>query len=388
MAELRSTGDPYQGSYGGYTGSSGGSGSAAAIGCLVVVVVVVSVLFGIRMLYRYVTSAPAQTVSAELPASEPISDSQLSQEPEPDSLPTPPVSVDETDQTHQEAKVVEVIPESTAALFTQSVGDLEQYRSQFMAWALQLTNAESRADAAIVLTAAIPFTQSVIDWNNYIDELRFLNLATVSPTEAADLVAQGRLLVANGGGLEGEEFVQQRIAFLSAIASRVTSDGKLVQSGLLEKLARVEYSAAWELHTREGNRYFVTERPTIDDEMYEIRFVAGPGKLESMRIAKTEIELAETGKTPLSDLATGLARLLARVDTGEWESVFFRAVCGVMDSQELDAIIKADLLKDLIHLGSTGSLPFEQAFASHREHLSKLPSTESLNPFDPELKLL
>jgi hypothetical protein len=88
------------------------------------------------------------------------------------------------------------------------------------------------------------------------------------------------------------------------------------------------------------------------------------------------------GPSPQALLAPEAMKLISRLTNENWESVFFQLLCAINQQADLDPLLKAVLLKEVLDVACHGSYCLQSEFQRHIEALSE--TSASVNWLDPE----
>ena len=173
--------------------------------------------------------------------------------------------------------------------------------------------------------------------------------------------------------------VAVRIDHLESVVRRIDADKQQIVAPLTRLFADPLVCDVWMIETKgeHAYRYYLKDDPGFRaTRMEPISYIAGFDLVEK-KAGVDAGKLAFNGPAPQVGLAKEVRPLLKALDGTNWEQTFFRIVRAIDESKQIDPLLKVNLLRQTLEIGSRGSTVFEQAFGKHLEKLTE----QNVNPF-------
>jgi hypothetical protein len=265
---------------------------------------------------------------------------------------------------------------------TRATGDCEAYQRALRSYADQFVTTPRASDFRRVAEgraaweAVVRFSAFVERWNQEVP-------AQLDPDKAREYLKVVRqLLEGNDATLRETPFgkaVQQRVPLLEAVANRNTSRA---QTALQRELDQPIMRACWCVKDRtQGKRYYTFEEPKFQPGSHSIRFVIN--RTGDQRSRTVQADTAEIAVAPQVVLSKEIRSVLASLDHQNWESQLYRIMEAIYRADDVDELLRFDLLRMALKTACDGSYPMAEAFEKHDDTFSQSKVNLFANWMDP-----
>jgi hypothetical protein len=214
------------------------------------------------------------------------------------------------------------------------------------------------------------------------------------------MAAQHRIDVANSfqtehGGFPSYKPLKPIMDALKSISQRVDSNGDPIVNELIKALQMPAVAEKTMAITKTGQWIYLTEEPIRLGERWQLPYYTG---FDFKRFLRSGAEVDDVinpkvrGKVdweaPQSKFSRKSLSKLNRIHDAPWEQTLLDIMLDLHDESQIDPILKLELLKTLLKVGSTGSIYFKEEFAPHLESLAKVqipPGLNWINPYNPSV---
>ena len=282
---------------------------------------------------------------------------------------------------------------------TDRVGKMDEFIDQLKKYIEDVPTDSSPRSKAFeeVIAEESSYWRSVMNWNNLQSNWKRLDLETATPRTAKTQYDHGRAFVGNHPLFPGTPDIAPVIAQLKTVTAREGGDGLLEM--VLSTLKTRPVADLYSLQTRSGRRYYGPTAPLENSskKTYVMRH------FKTTRLQLSELKTAEV---PVNDVntiqrngeATWLApqwqfsnEVVPRFDDLEphqWESEFSDVIAMLATDDQIDPILRFQLIRFLLRNAADGSHVIELESTDELEVLDELfadlPSDVGANWVDPD----
>lgn len=268
---------------------------------------------------------------------------------------------------------------------TASVGDDARFTSALQAYA-----AAHPADPLVPDLRGTLAEQSLwvgVDaWNELVQKLEGRDLHRVSPDQAQEVLQQIAATEAKYPGYRLAREVSLLKPYLEAIARRKLN-GRSAVEPVRSLFTNPLVFNLWMVQVRPDKRYYTPVEVRIDEtqDLVPINFLANAAS-QRRSITVQADTIQSQGRAPQSVLAENVLRELNRLsgDLTNWESVFSAIILLVMNQPDVDPVLHATLLRQVLQTAVEGSHSMAQGFTRHLELLQDATFSTTCNWMDPD----
>ncbi|MEZ6121669.1 MAG: hypothetical protein R3C49_00680 [Planctomycetaceae bacterium] len=247
---------------------------------------------------------------------------------------------------------------------TQAVGLPVKYRQQLLEFTQNHPGSKRSEDMLAVIASDLPIWEGIGRWNSLRRRFQAASVQTISPQDAASLIADYDQFQKTSGPYPGPTGVDDRVMALTAIAARGGDEDSDSSSEQIERMfAPRTVSDAWLVETADGDRYYATRAPQVEGSSVRFSFYTTTTgtQTDTKVLALGKVPFApqrteEQWKSPQMQLTERLKNeLLKRVSQNFEDGILFGADVVLKDGA-VDSILKIQLLERLLRIGADGSV--------------------------------
>lgn len=254
------------------------------------------------------------------------------------------------------------------------------------------------ADFEAVLNEESAIWKQANEWNAFCQRLVALDLTTVSPAAAAQLVMDAESLAMKSAPFAQQLLDAPVIAALRAVADRVTPEFPTPQDRIRSIFSRPTITDAYLIQTIDGVSYYSGLAPVNNGDKnvtltfnYFTTTSGTQTKPETLRFDEVQNAVGRTG----DDWLAPQTRLYNRIEAflkdrstinKPFETLVTELVLQVVAANDVDPVLRTLLIDELLRFGENGSAGLRLAAAEIREQLSTLGISSLTNwaaPADP-----
>lgn len=280
------------------------------------------------------------------------------------------------------------------AHLASSIGDVAAFSDRVNEFIRSDVEPDRTAAYERLRNEELPHLRALDRWNSMVRAWSSVDMRQLDPQQAARMLAEAEVLLPACGQFANGEAVRARLPIVAAVADRVDENGESIVKSLVDQLAHPLAKIPFVLQTNSGARHFLLAPPERTDRELDFDRVIN-AKLETVRmtIAIHDFDVQASGRLSHALIAEGSLKLLASLDNSNWESTFFRIARAIYTQPhikadektdaQMDPLLKAYWLKQVLAIGCRGSQPLCEAFAAHRQTLDDLQGVDGNNWFSP-----
>jgi len=272
-----------------------------------------------------------------------------------------------------------------------AVGDRERYVRSLKNYLDGFSHRPRAADFRQVLENESSYWEGIERWQPIINRFAELQIMRTPPDDAARLIADAEPLLVEHPGFPFAADVQQMLEYLAPIQARVQSDGSRSDAGLVRLLGQpMVKDFLVVLHRPDDGpltRYYF--QGAIPESSGNILTVTHRTETSGDRTAQAQIPIDEI-RNPKSDNAFDWSspqqkffdlflEEMHNLSDSEWEATFFRIVQGLLSNDEIDPILKVELLRLVLSVACEGSYALQQTFGGWLESIEAAEQDGRLN---------
>jgi hypothetical protein len=218
----------------------------------------------------------------------------------------------------------------------------------------------------------LPLWEAVAEWDGLVRAWSDDNHTRLTPKEAADQIAAAEALLAKHPRFAGTDSVRERLTYLKPIANRDGTGGNLVDA-LSAPLSHSLVARLYVVKTKTGQRYYCRDKPPDGDPL-NVKYIADPDPSKPVKTKLLRGEQVEfKGIAPQSQASADALEQLSRLTHDKWELTFYRILKNIYDNQQMDPIVKVQLMSVVLENACKGSYSLQQAFARPLTRLTAIP---------------
>ncbi|MEN1678970.1 MAG: hypothetical protein AAGJ46_05220 [Planctomycetota bacterium] len=209
------------------------------------------------------------------------------------------------------------------------------------------------------------------EWDAFL-AARF-NGTTPTPAAAETIVAEGEALAKKHPDSPLAEEYQRRKAYIESIANRGSGPIQSELQKLSRQLRQDPYLAnLFLVETQSGARYYCEKDPAVDGKMVKFSYyLSNQGGKKGRSIAVSEVKYH--GLAPVARFVRDARTLLESIeeDSQVWDSRFAALVWKLGEANEVEPIVRARILQDVVRLAVEGSSVFRTTNAAFIDDLAQ-----------------
>ncbi|QGJ70766.1 Hypothetical protein PBC10988_24640 [Planctomycetales bacterium 10988] len=275
------------------------------------------------------------------------------------------------------------------------VGEIPAYRNALEA-VIKVQPESPTAEAIKDSLEEVPGLQAVLAWNSFLG-VWSSDGAQLSPGQAEVRVKTTQSFLEENQRLPILDDLRTRLRDWQAISARGSGSSSATQA--LRRMWDNQFIGGplWRVKTTSGSFYMESE-PSIlqSNDRFTVRFLSDQnGGTELERVQRDSV--LQSGNAPQIGLVDSLKSVLSRLNDyarnpvaerqkRNWENIFADLLSTVLKAQEVDPILRVEMMQKIIEVGSRGSLPFAEAFEAHKDALTSSGLDRITNWVNPEEK--
>ncbi|HEV2971294.1 MAG TPA: hypothetical protein VGY55_15065 [Pirellulales bacterium] len=276
--------------------------------------------------------------------------------------------------------------EKQLAAVTGAIGDPEAYKAELTHYLQQFPDSPRAADFKRAIDEE-PLWVGIAKWNALLTAFRQTDITQLKPDGAKELLAKAREVFAKFDEYPAADAVRLRMAYLEGIMRRVDSEQQRIEEPLKRLFGDSLIKDLWMIQMGDGRRFYLKDNPHLKDSgMAPINYITGFDLVEK-KAGVDSAKVTFNGSAPQVGVAKSIRPMIDALNDANWEQTFFHIVKAIDENKEIDPILKVNLLRQTLEIGSRGSAVFERAFAKHSDALKDAnvnPFANWLDPKDPD----
>lgn len=271
-----------------------------------------------------------------------------------------------------------------------AVANRPRFRSRLADYIKRFPGSKRSADFQKVLDADTSLDDELAKWNALTARFASIDIGHITPDEASARIAEASTLLNEWRADPQAELIRARVAALEPIARRIAGGTRI--DAQLKELFGLPTMAELKAIKTKGNATYYYD-PSFDkvdevgkDKKVVVRYVKDFKLGRDTVFLKSDEVVARDVDAPQSVVGLAVLKELQGLTDGHWEVAFCRMLEVVDKNAELDPILKAQLLLQVLSVARTGSLVLEHAFAKQFELLSDSAPDGTVNWLDPDDK--
>ncbi|MCA9015742.1 MAG: hypothetical protein KDA77_10465, partial [Planctomycetaceae bacterium] len=280
---------------------------------------------------------------------------------------------------------------------SMAVGNYDRYQKSLEDYILKFPGTKHAIEFKKIIDQELPLWKQLEQWEQLQHDWSQLQIRQLSPQAATELLARLKKLESEEKTLPVPEMVKQLRPAVEAISARVNENQEPAYSNLLEILQGPLYSNLNMVLTLDGKRYYTIHPPQelgarlIFDKFNNISLT----RSEKFSIEKSDVRLPEKQpeKEDVLDWSSSQSKFTRKMTVeipqaldGSWETTFLNLLEALYNDEQMEPILKYQLLRSVLEIGSQGSLPLQKVFAGDLKNLSDVnvdPAANWIDPGDP-----
>ncbi len=262
---------------------------------------------------------------------------------------------------------------------SNAIGDPQVFKSALASFVRQFPDEPRSADFKRAIEDA-PLWEGVGKWNALLHALAAIDVTALSPKSAKEAAVKNCGSAGDNTGLPDADAVRLRLRYLNSVVGRIDADGKGIVEPLKNLFTDPLVTGVWMVQDkRYGRRFYLKLEP--DGRATSISYITGFDMAEKKQAVEIE---QPASKAPQAKIAEAARPLLRGLMGDNWEPTFYRIVKATLDAGDVDAILKASILRQTLEVGGRGSDVFQRAFAKHLDALKDAEVAADANWLDPK----
>ena len=275
---------------------------------------------------------------------------------------------------------------------TSSVGQAARFQELLQEFGKQFPLEPQGVEFARVAMGEPDLWEAMEGWSELAATFAGQDLTELSPEQAAALAKTIRDFRAAHPRFPDLAPAQRLTGYFQRIAQRRDAAGERIHRSLNEMLNSPTMARLSMLRVRNGKSYyFVSEKPMEARESIIVHFVTGFGldRTQSVTVKKTDIanpSLEDTYNwtSPQMKFSRYALERLAQLDDKNWETTFGDILVRLCAAQDLDPIVRVQLLQRFLEIACQGSQCFKEVYQQILDLVVNSGVVGSVNWLDPE----
>lgn len=268
-----------------------------------------------------------------------------------------------------------------------AVGSRSRFRDRLAEYIKRFPESKRAADFQKVLDANTSLDEKIDKWNALTADFSKLDIQHTAPAAASARIAEASVLLNDWRNDPQAPLVRARIAVLEPIARRVTN-GTRIDSPLKELFRLPTMAGLKMVKTKNKGNYYVEDEPKESAKVFHVKY------LKDFKLSKDTIFLKAEDLAPEKAIVEApqtvtsreVLQEFQRLTDQHWEAVFCRMAGAIHGNADLDPVLKAQLLLQVLTVARTGSLVLDHAFAKPYQELNESAPDGTVNWLDPNDK--
>ncbi len=276
---------------------------------------------------------------------------------------------------------------------TDAVGAVDAYKSRLEAYVKRFPGTKRSDDFARTLKQDAEAWKGLAVVDDLVRRIKSRSLPSLTSMEAITLHQDLERIQAEQKGHPALPALTDILDYLDAVGQRVDSSGTRLEASLHERFNAKTVSGLLMLHA-DKTRYYIKEPPEITNVGYSFHYYKGFDLASTgyTSVKAAEIQNLKLGEkydweAPQSRFARQVFDSLDTLKPENWEDSFAVLLSNLYKDRTMEPIVKLELMKLLLQVARTGSVPLKLALAKHAEQIDNAridPVVNWINPQDSE----
>jgi len=285
--------------------------------------------------------------------------------------------------------------EDALARLTATVGDESAFQQRLEYYARSYPDATVRtSDFTRVATHEALLWSSVEEWDDFVAAWSGQNLTALRKEAVERFLGQLADLRRDHSGVPEPPNLEEAEAFLQAVSRRVDSSGESINRELFDAFNNPTVRDLMMVQTVSGKRYYFKEEPYGPiGGVYVFSYVfdlnLSTNDEHRIRLSTEVIDNRRLGTgfdwtAPQTRFRARASELLMALGTNGWEKTFLNILKELYDDNQMDAVLKYQLLRRFLDVACRGSYCLEQGFQEHVNLLQNANFDQRANWLNPD----
>ena len=274
---------------------------------------------------------------------------------------------------------------------SRSVGDFDRFQKSLEEYILKFPETSHANEFKNIIQKELPLWKQFEEWRQLAREWEQIQIRKLTPQAARKLLEKVNTLEAASKPLPVPTSIQRLRPAVAAITGRVGENQIPVYRPLLEILQGPLYSNLNLVQTQDNKRYYTLEVPSALGNRLLFKKFDNISLTRSDKFSIDQSKVIIPGKSPEQDWSSPQSRFTKSITAkvpealeGAWESTFITLLEELYADEQMEPILKYQLLRSVLELGCEGSLPLKEVFADDLKILSAVNVDPAANWIDPE----
>jgi hypothetical protein len=205
---------------------------------------------------------------------------------------------------------------------------------------------------------------TIVEWNKVAKQLRQTGILGIKPEVAESQYTLLTDVSERFADCEECQSLRQLLPYVRAIGHR-DNEGERIETPLKKLFADPLVADVWMVELEDGRRYYCKTKQDVEKRVdYYINF---KGDIQGNHLLPPESAKAKIDRAPQVTVARQIQPILDNLNDANWERSFCQMIAIIHKDQAMDAILKMNLLQQVLQTGANASYCLENAFARHLE---------------------
>jgi hypothetical protein len=227
-----------------------------------------------------------------------------------------------------------------------------------------------------------PCWGAIMDWNKFARQWNRTGLVGLRPATASEQATLASAVLDAFADHPESDSLRQVLPYLKSIARR-ENGGERLETPLKKLFSDPLMVRVWMIEKATGERYYVnTEWAGEGDLPKPFKYVIGfDGKERGGLLVPSTVQ--SSGRAPQVAVAEQIQQSLDSLDDGDWEQSYCQMLGVIYKDQQLDPILKVNLLQKVSDTGIRGSYCLEKVLARQSKWFKEANIDAFANWLDP-----
>ncbi len=279
---------------------------------------------------------------------------------------------------------------------SKSIGDYSQYQKSLDSYVLNNSGTTRAKDFENISKNEIAIWKNIKSWNLLKQEWRKNNPQEMTPKKAKQLIEGLDNLVKESKYLSVPEAITKILPVVKAIASREDENGDPSYNQLIAVLEDRLFSSLNMVLTNDRRRYYTLDEPRYHKKSDKYLVFNGYTAMslanseENNLLVSTLLMSGEPDKvdwsSPQKRFSKYAINRLNQKNKDSWETIFLDVLQELHSDkyQDMDPILKYQLMGRFLDVACLGSFPMQEVFADELKTLSLINVDPAANWMDPD----
>ena len=274
---------------------------------------------------------------------------------------------------------------------TSALGNEDLFRTQLEQYVAQFPGTLRAASFDSVAKEEVAQWKGLRQWDLFVGRWSSRDFSTLTSEEAEAFLSEIENLRDAHTDLPEPQGLDDVGAFLEAVAERVDGNGESIHLELTDVFNHRTVAEFRMVETLAGKKYYFTKDPFELGDTLTFYYVIdlGLNETERLKLSVREIANPKAGESfdwtaPQTKFSQFAMDKLGELSDRNWESTFYAIINGLYTNDQIEPILRVQLLEPLLDVACRGSYCLKEGFQKHIEMLENARLDPTANWLDPD----